>query len=613
MKKSVRIAIFTLFSAALFAQEADAPVQVNDLYPLGPAPEEIDPEINEAVEEQVSNIMDGLELSEDEKKLIEQPDAETKTDDASASGTDKTDTHSEDPAPKEEGEPESEVQEVQDESAQEETASEQEEAITEESQNEEAPSEEEEEESEEKKSNSPAGISEVPPKKRPKPIDHDKAKAAEEKDENEEVPENNRNTIKYGLPSEITKLLDELMANEDPRFTEEIYDLFEVTENIQIQQKILEYFGKLEDPCLENFAVTILNDPYDTKADVVKSCFEYIQKVHTKEAIPAVFTILESDNETYFNDTLSTIGEIGDAQSALSVAEYLERDDLSDAQRQTLMKTLGKLHAVETFDKIVAILENEDENSFVRMYAAEALGLMGKMEAVPVLINAFKDANPNLRQYAIKGLGEFPQDEKAQAAILQGIRDEHWKVRQEAINVSKKILDYHAIPYLMYRAENDSERIIKEAAISALPLYNDSNADRFLKEMLEKKVPDNIKIKAVIALLEAEHGEEEIIALAEKALSDVRMKNLAKGIGNELAKRSKHSYEEICLKYLENKDSDIQNIGLDMYKNYKFNGAVEEKIRSIALDRKSNGSVRNRAKKMLGIEDEPKKEEEKKE
>lgn len=595
MKKSVRIAIFTLFSAALFAQETADPTQVKDLYPLGEGT--LPDDTGSTIDDSLSDLLDGLELTEEEKKLLQSSE-----DEASSAGTDNAGTRPEDSSPEEEGQPASE-----DESSLEA------EELTEETEDEVSPEESTEEEtSSEKKSNSPAGVSEVPPKKRPKPIDEEKAKAAADKDENDEVPEENKKTIKYGLPSEITKLIDDLMTNDDPRFTEEIYDLFEVSENVQIQQKILEYFGKLEDPCLENFAVTVLNDPYDTKTDVVKACFEYIQKVHTDAAIPAVFTILESDNETYFNDTLSTIGEIGDAQSALSVAEYLERDDLSDAQRQTLMRTLGKLHAVETFDKIVAILENEDENAFVRMYAAEALGLMGKMEAVPVLINTYKDANPNLRQYAIKGLGEFPQDGKAQACILQGIRDEHWKVRQEAINVSKKILDYHAIPYLMYRAENDSERIIKEAAISALPLYNEPNADKFLKDMLEKKVSDNIKVKVVIALLDAEHGEEEILALAEKCLSDVRMKNLAKGIGNELAKRSKHSYEAICLKYLESKDGDLQNIGLDMYKNYKFSGPVEEKIRSLALDRKGNGSVRNRAKKMLGIEDEAKKEEEKK-
>ncbi len=593
MKKSVRIAFFTLFSASLFAQETADPTPVNDLYPLGEAP--VTQDIDSELDDTVSDLLDGLDLTEEEKKLLQSPE-----DDASSAGTDNTEAQAEDSTPEDELSPASE----------DENESESEE-LSEETESEESPEEAGEESSSEKKSNSPAGVSEVPPKKRPKPIDQEKAKAAADKDENEEVPEENKKTIKYGLPSEITKLIDDLITNDDPRFTEEIYDLFEVSENVQIQQKILEYFGKLEDPCLENFAVTVLNDPYDTKTDVVKACFEYIQKVHTNEAIPAVFTILESDNETYFNDTLSTIGEIGDAQSALSVAEYLERDDLSDAQRQTLMRTLGKLHAVETFDKIVAILENEDENAFVRMYAAEALGLMGKMEAVPVLVNTYKDANPNLRQYAIKGLGEFPQDAKAQACILQGIRDEHWKVRQEAINVSKKILDYHAIPYLMYRAENDSERIIKEAAISALPLYNEPNADKFLKDMLEKKVSDNIKVKVVIALLDAEHGEEEILALAEKCLSEVRMKNLAKGIGNELAKRSKHSYEDICLKYLESKDGDLQNIGLDMYKNYKFSGPVEDKIRSLALDRKGNGSVRNRAKKMLGIEDEDKSKEDK--
>ena len=39
--------------------------------------------------------------------------------------------------------------------------------------------------------------------------------------------ENFRSTIKYGIPSEISDLLDKLTKNEDPRFTEEIYDVFQ--------------------------------------------------------------------------------------------------------------------------------------------------------------------------------------------------------------------------------------------------------------------------------------------------------------------------------------------------------------------------------------------------
>ena len=583
MKKIIFATTAIFLTSLLSAQEE--PTAVKDLYPMDSVT--VSDDAAQAVEDKLSDILGDLDLTDEEKKLLEAPDSPD-IDDVSEAGTDEVESPASDSRPEEEDQPAPESPSDEDEASEEEDV----------------PAEEEfsEEPSGEKK-NSLAGVAEVPKPKRPKPIDQDKAKAAADKDENPDVVEKNQNTIKFGIPSEISNLIEDLIKNDDPRFTEEIYDLFQVSQNVVIQKKILEYFTKLEDPCLEDFAVTVLNDPYDTKPDVVKACFEYIQKVHTEPAIPAVFTILESENETYFNDTLATIGEIGGPDAAVSVAEYLERDDLSDAQRQTLMKTLGKLHAVETFDKIVAILENEDENSFVRMYAAEALGLMGKLEAIPVLTNAFKDANPNLRQYAIKGLSEFAQNEDAQAVVLQGIRDEHWKVRQESIKASEKILDRHAIPYLEYRAENDSERIIKEEAIYALSLYNDVNADHFLIDQLEKKMADSTKIKIVATLLEADHGEEQILALAEKALADVRMKNLAKGIGKELAKYSRSSFKDICLKYLDNKDADIVGLGLDMYKNYKFGGEVEEKIKALYDSRQTNSTNRNRAKRLLGIED----------
>ena len=73
---------------------------------------------------------------------------------------------------------------------------------------------------------SKGGISEIPAAKRPKPIDQEKAAKAAEKDENEKDYENKSNTIKYGIPSEISSLIDELIKNDDPRFTEEIYDVF---------------------------------------------------------------------------------------------------------------------------------------------------------------------------------------------------------------------------------------------------------------------------------------------------------------------------------------------------------------------------------------------------
>lgn len=461
-----------------------------------------------------------------------------------------------------------------------------------------------EDQSEEDTSESLGGIATVPDKKRPKPIDKKKAEEAREKDESKEDEENNRKIIKYGLPSEIGELLDKLTENDDPRFTDDIYDLFQNTSNASIKEKVLKYFTKIEDPCLEDFAVNLINDPYDEKKDLVSATFKYIQTVKTKEALPAVITILEVENEDYFNDALATIGEIGSKKEAKFIADYLDRPDLSDAQRQTLMRTLGKMKALNTWSKVVEILEDEDENSFVRMYAAEALGLMEKEEGVPVLVRAYSASDPNLRQYVIKGLSHFPNVVESKSLIIQAIRDEHWRVRQEAINVCKENSFTEAIPYLIFRADKDSEKVIKNASMDAIAAINTKEGNDYLVSIItNKKSGDSSKQKAAEVLLKAGNaGQKEILELAESCVNDDKKKNLRYSIGKELAKNSRPEFEKICSLYLASKDTTTIGIGLDMYKNCRFS-SVEEQMRTIEKDKKANSSIKNRIRKMLNIEE----------
>jgi HEAT repeat protein len=71
------------------------------------------------------------------------------------------------------------------------------------------------------------------------------------------------------------------------------------------------------------------------------------------------------------------------------------------------MKALGKIKAVETWDKLVETIQDEDENTYVRMYAAEAIGAMEKEESIEILLDLFEEDDPNIRTYAIKGLSYF--------------------------------------------------------------------------------------------------------------------------------------------------------------------------------------------------------------
>ena len=453
---------------------------------------------------------------------------------------------------------------------------------------------------------SKGGYAEVPAAKRPKPIDQEKAAAAAEKDETPEEEENNRNTIRYGLPSEISTLLDTLLKNDDPRFTEEIYDLFQVTKSSTIKEKVLKYFTKAEDPCLEDYAVDLLNDPYDETTAVVKATFQYISAVKTTAAIPAVITLIESENENYFNDAIATLGDIGGPEEAMFLVEYLERDDLSDAQRQTLMRNCGKMHAVETWDKLVDILDNDDENSFVRMYAAESLGLMEVEKSVPVLVRHFDATDPYLRQYVVKGLSHFPDVIEAKATIIQAIRDENWRVRQEAIRTVKENDTKDAVPYLIYRAKNDAEKIIKEESYTALAALNtDEGNDFLISQLQDKKVADATKKKIVEVLLAEDHvGEQEIIDLAKTVATDDKRKDLRYAIAKEMVKNYKSSYDEVAALYLQSKDATTISLGLDMYKQKK-SSSLEAYVNTIANEKKSS-SNKTRAQKLLGIEEEEK-------
>lgn len=464
---------------------------------------------------------------------------------------------------------------------------------------------ESEKKSEKKSVAAKPGRAEVPDSKRPKKPDSEKVKLAREKDDSDSTEDEYAQTIKYGLPSEISDLIDKLIENDDPRFTDEIYDLFQTTKNKSVQEKILKYFSKLEDPCLEDFAVEVINDPYDEKNDIVSACFQYISAVKTKEAVPAVLALIESENENYFNAAIAAIGEIGGPEEAVFLVEFLDRDDLSDAQRQILMRTCGKMHAVETWDYLVDILNDEDENSYVRMYAAEALGLMEKKESVPVLVEAFSATDPNLRQYVIKGLINFPDVVEAKQVIIQGIKDEHWRVRQESIKAVKEMKLKDAVPYLIYRAKNDSEKVIKEDAFKTLAALDNKDANDFLIEQLkDKKVADGTKKTVVAALIANDFaGEKEILELALECAEDDKRKDLRYAIGKELAKKPKASYEQVCLKFLSSKDTTTISLGLDIYKNKHFSSA-EDMMRSLYSDKKTNASIKSRIKKMLEIEDE---------
>src|SRR5574344_461808 len=416
---------------------------------------------------------------------------------------------------------------------------------------------------------SKAGVSEVPPAKRPVKPGKDKIADSEASDPGS--TDKNRETLRFGLESDICDLLDKITSSGDVRLTEDVYDLFEVTRSANIREKILLYFTKLEDPCLEDYAVTILNDPYDERKSTVDAVFRYIQAVKTKAAVPAVLMLLENDNQDYWEGAITTLGEIGGSEEALYLTAYLERDELTTPQKQSLVKVLGKLKAVETYDKLSELAQDKDENTFIRMYSAEAIGAMEKEEAVPILAKLYEDNDPNMRTYVIKGISHF-SDKEAKEVLIQAIRDTYYKVRLEAIDAVKQQKMTEAVPYLIYRAKTDKENVVKNACYPVIASLNTKEGNEYLVGMItDKNTADSPKSRAAAALLEQNNaGTKEILSLAEETLKDDRRKPLRYALGKEFAKYTRPEFAGICKKYIASSDPSTQGTGLDIYARGRY-------------------------------------------
>ncbi|MBQ7158700.1 MAG: HEAT repeat domain-containing protein, partial [Treponema sp.] len=429
----------------------------------------------------------------------------------------------------------------------------------------------------------------------------------------EEEKEKRRDTIRFGLESEIGDLIDELIKKADVRYVDDVYDLFQDTKNIALKEKAMSYFAKLEDPCVEDFAITILDDPYDERQSTVNACFDYVKAVKTKEAVAPVLNLLESENEDYFNQCLDTLGKVGGSDEAVYLTEYLDREDLSVPQKQALVRVLGELKATETYDKLVEIAQDKDENTFMRMYSAEAIGAMGNPDAVPILLELYEDTDPNMRIYVIKGLSHFPQNADARKTIVQGIRDSYYKVRLEAINVVKEQGETAAVPYLIHRAKNDPEKVVKETTYPVLAQLNTKEGNDFLvSQITDKKVSDATKAKVAAALLaENNAGTKEILELAKEIVGDDMKNNPRKSLryalGKEFAKYKRSEFADICAEYLKSKDVATQGTGLDIYNKGRYSN-VEADVRRLAEQYDPTAKTKNpnaqKASKILGISEE---------
>ena len=411
--------------------------------------------------------------------------------------------------------------------------------------------------------------------------------------------ERRKDILRYGLDNEVVALIETLIKEKDREFLPMLADMFASAKSTALKDKIIDCCAEFEYSGLKDAALAVLEDPYDEKKSTVSAFIRYAEKIKLSEAAPFLRSIIEKDDTDFFNGAVSALGSIGSEEDASFLADRFESEDLTVAQKQNIVKALGKLKADRTFDALAAMARNEDENAFVRMYAAEAIGTIRSDEAADILIDLFDSTDPNLRQYVVKGLARNTS-EKARAVLLAALKDNHYKVRLEAVDAVRDQRLTAACPSLLYRAQNDAEAVVKYACFDALASLNDKAGVDYMISLLEdSRRGDTLKAKVASSLLkyDIDSGVRAVIALAEKTLADDKKKQLRYALGKEFALHENKNFESICEAYLKSADVATRGTGLDIYKKNRF-ANLTSLVRSIAEEDKA-ASLKAKAKALI--------------
>ena len=151
-------------------------------------------------------------------------------------------------------------------------------------------------------------------------------------------------------------------------------------------------------------------------------------------------------------------------------------------QRSQAAQELGRLKADYAVPNLITLLK-EDVNTYVRSAAAEALGHIGKSDAIFPLMDALHDPCSFVRRAAAIALGQM-QAKEAQGALLNALDDGNFYVRRAAINAIGKlgIPDMSAV--LLPLLSTPDPRI-RRTVIIALRRLNAQEAAPQMVEMLK--------------------------------------------------------------------------------------------------------------------------------
>ncbi len=412
-----------------------------------------------------------------------------------------------------------------------------------------------------------------------------------------------RRTITYGTDSQVLDIVRKLKGTEDRTFNAPLGALLAKTANTELAKAILELFENQGARDGESSARLILAEWQDRKSDLAAAAIHYLASLKADGLAKELIPLIDAPDNQVSQEAISGLGKLKDRSATPVILEKLQSPEFTEERKAQLILALGELQDPAALEALLAIVEDTGEDHVRRLYAADALGKLRDTKAIPALKKLMVEKDALSRTYAASSLANFDINEVF-PDLLQGLRDDNWKVRVQCAKALARPLSpaaaAEAVPMLSYKAEKDPVNDVRMEAISALSAIGGDNAVLFLMDLYKNQgTPLAVREKALGAILGKTLGASAEKAIREAVEADRKIsdKNALLIHAKALSGVKAPGLKDIYITFLENADPVIKLYGI---KGVETNGFSDLKgrLQTIA-DKDANPSVKKEALRVM--------------
>lgn len=387
-----------------------------------------------------------------------------------------------------------------------------------------------------------------PGKHKPKaPTPSRAAKAAKKK---ESVHKIRKDTLLYGINSQVISLLGTLEREKDTSLDSEVVTVLKQSADTKVQRAALHFLDTVKDWNATATARKIISDRIQTGATgngkLVTTAIQYLSDAKDSSALPTIEKLAKDQNATVAFEALSAIGKMGTSKQAAKLLKDLKDPNYPQKLKPQVILALGKLKYTAAVPELTKILKNHDQQLVMREYSCAALGEIGDPKSISAVKAAYSSTNDYLRAYAVSSIGYF-KGKEVNALLIQALKDSFWRVRVNAAKSLGKKQAAEALPILEYKARYDPQIVVRRAAINAIGQVDDPKGFSFLRSVFSN------------SLVDASLREVAVTQLVKKDLKG-SLKTIETFIRKGWSKPHAPVFDYVCKQLSQAKDPQLESL-----------------------------------------------------